>query len=400
MKCAAYILVLCLSLSVSKDTNSQTTWVKQLDFYGEEVNLLLDSSLAVPFNRLNHTTVKDFFEKINSSNYQPIVNALLDYKKEHNPDDWLYYQLIRKTAQYISPKAENYIRYTLYKWFLLTKSGYDAFLCITGEKILFYVQSNENIYNIPYRMKDGKQYVCLNYHDYGTIDFFQTRFAEIDIMVPEARNGFSYKLTKLPEFKESDYIKKELQFTYNDIKYHFEVMLNKEVKNIFTNYPVVDYASYFNAPLSKETYSTLIPALKKNIQGLSKRNGVDYLMHFTRYAFSFEADAKHFGQEKRLTPEQTLLYDNSDCEDRAALFFYLVKEIYNLPMILLVYPDHVTTAIRFEKPIGQTILYKGERYSVCEPTPQKNDLLVGQLLPALRNSAYEIGYVYRPEKIN
>ncbi len=104
-------------------------------------------------------------------------------------------------------------------------------------------------------------------------------------------------------------------------------------------------------------------------------------------------------KEKRLTPEQTLLYDNSDCEDRAALFFYLVKEIYNLPMILLVYPQHVTTAIRFDKPVGKPILYNGEKYSVCEPTPQKTTLLVGQLPRALRNINYEIGYAYHPGNI-
>ena len=401
MKCAAYILALCLYLVISREAYSQNYQIKQLDFYGDEVTLTLDSSLSVPFDKLlDQTTVKDFLQKINASNYQPVVNALLNYKKEHKPDDWLYYQLIRKTAQHLSPKAENYIRYTLYKWFLLTKSGYDAFLCTAGEQILFYVQSDENIYNIPFRLKNGKQYVCLNYHDYGNIDFEKTVFSEIDIKIPQAKNSFSYKLTRLPDFKENDYSSKELLFTYNDVKYRFNIKLNKEVKNIFTNYPVVDYANYFNAPLSKETYSTLIPALKKNIRGMSTRNGVDYLMNFTRYALSFEADAAHFGQEKRLTPEQTLLYEKSDCEDRAALFFYLVKEIYDLPMILLVYPNHVTTAIRFNKPIGKTILYNGHRYSVCEPTPQKENLLVGQLLPELHNVSYEVGFAYFPQYLN
>jgi hypothetical protein len=60
---------------------------------------------------------------------------------------------------------------------------------------------------------------------------------------------------------------------------------------------------------------------------MTVKGGVDYLMRFTRYAFMFKPDAENFGSEKRLTPEQTLLYPESDCEDRAALFFCLVKEI-------------------------------------------------------------------------
>lgn len=97
-----------------------------------------------------------------------------------------------------------------------------------------------------------------------------------------------------------------------------------------------------------------------------------------------------------MSPEETLLYDESDCEDRAALFFYLVKEIYNLPMIVLSYPDHVTVAVKFSKPFGNTIDYKGEKYSICEPTPQQEDLPIGRTLSQLANTPYKIVYEYAP----
>ena len=264
--------------------------------------------------------------------------------------------------------------------------------------MLFYVQCDENIYDIPSHTKNGKQYVCLNYHDYGSsIDFTANHFAEVKLDVATAQNSFSYKITKLPEFRPGDYLEKEVGFTYNENEYHFKVKLNPQVKTIFANYPVVDYAAYFNMPLSKETYRSLIPALKKNLKGMSTKSGVDYLMRFTRDAFSFEPDSEVFGKEKRLSPEQTLLYQYSDCEDRAALFFCLVKEIYNLPMIVLTYPKHVTIAVKFDKPIGQSIVYNGSKYSICEPTPQKKDLTIGELSPELRNSSYEIAYAYSPQ---
>ena len=112
--------------------------------------------------------------------------------------------------------------------------------------------------------------------------------------------------------------------------------------------------------------------------------------------FFSKAIQKNFGKEKRLTPEQTLLYENSDCEDRAALFFYLVKEIYDLPMIVLAYPKHVTVAVKFDKPVGHTIVYNGNKYSVCEPTPQKQDLRLGESLPELKKSSFEVVYAYHP----
>ena len=157
------------------------------------------------------------------------------------------------------------------------------------------------------------------------------------------------------------------------------------IKAIFANYPTLDYDDYLNMPISKATRESLIPLLQKQLKGLSVKNGVDYLMRFTRYAFVFEPDTKQFGQEKRLTPEQTLLYESSDCEDRVFLFYSLVKEIYNLPMIIIAYPQHVTIAVKFA-------------YTICEPTPQNTDLNVGQQMPQLKNEKYEVAYAYRPLK--
>ena len=371
----------------------------EFDFYGDPIAFQLDTSFLLNFNsELSSEAIEDFYTRLNASGYQSILNVLEAYKVRHQPDDWLYYQLIRKTVQQISPKAENYQRYTLYKWFLMYKSGYDAILTFSGKKILFYVRSNENIYNIPNRVRDGKQYVCLNYHDYNSINFDIEKFSEAFIPANHIQKTFSYKITRLPDFRKEDYVEKDIRFNYNQNEYDFKVKLNPQVKTIFTNYPVVDYESFFNIPLSKETYSSLIPLLKRNIKGLSTKNGVDYLMRFTRYAFSFETDLANFGQEKRLSPEQTLLYEYSDCEDRVALFFCLVKEIYDLPMIVLAFPKHVTIAVKFDRTFGKPILYNGISYSVCEPTPQKKDLNVGQLLPELRKTAYEVAYVYTPKR--
>jgi hypothetical protein len=67
-------------------------------------------------------------------------------------------------------------------------------------------------------------------------------------------------------------------------------------------------------------------------------------------------------------------------------------------MIVLTYPNHVTIAVQFNKPVGTPIVYNGITYSVCEPTPQKNDLAIGQLMPELKKASYEVAYIYNPAK--
>lgn len=400
MKMPAPILLFLLSLLLVTSASAQKPIPNiRFDFYGDTIELKYNyTPLVTVDSPLSDQSIKAFYKKINTTAYQEMIDSLKAYREEYKLDDWLFYQLIRRTAQYMSPKADDYIRYTLYKWFLLAKSGYNATLSISGDRLLFYVQSDENIYEIPYHTREGKQYVCLNYHDYGTIDFEKNQFTEVAINIPEAKKGFSYKITQLPNFRPQDYLEKDLQFSVYDNTYHFKVKLNRQIQTIFANYPVVDYESYFNIPLSHDTYSSLIPLLKKNIKGMSQRNGIDYLMRFTRYAFLFETDTENFGKEKRLTPEQTLLYEHSDCEDRAALLFYLVKEIYDLPMIVLSYPRHITIAVKLDKPVGTPIPYKGDIYTVCEPTPQKQDLQLGELLPSIKKIPYEIVYSYTPAK--
>lgn len=396
------LTILCLyTLLFSGNLNAQEQSLS-FDFFGEPVCLKADKSLIINLNSTHsREAITSFAGQLNNAASGSLVNGLLGLREKLKLDDWLYYQLIRRTAQSISPKSADYYRYTLYKWFLLTRSGYDATIRLGADKMLFYVRTDENIYEIPFYKKNDRQYVCLNYHDYGNhIDFSVEKFEELLLPEPGEDRSFSYKITRLPEFRESAYQDKQIEFNYYQTDYKFTIKLNPEVKTLFANYPVVDYASYFNIPLSHETYSSLIPLLKKNVYEMTVKSGVDYLMRFTRYAFMFKPDAENFGGEKRLSPEQTLLYPESDCEDRAALFFYLVKEIYNLPMIVLAYPKHVTIAVKFDKPVGKSVLYHGEKYSVCEPTPQKTDLGIGKLLPALRKQPFEVVYAYTPSPRN
>ncbi len=366
-------------------------------FYDGTFNFNADSTLNIEFeNKLSNQSIISFYNQANSSHYKSLITSLVDYKEKYKLNDWLYYQLIRKTAEQLSPKAKNYNRYTLYKWFLMTKSGYDAKIAIGNDQIIFYVKNDEDISDIPFFMIDDKKYMCLNYHDYGKLFKREDAYKPVNISIDEAKESFSYKVTRMPEFKPEDYFEKQLTFNYNHRAYHFNVKVTNEVANLFANYPIVDFETYFNIPLSKQTHESLIPVLKENVKKMSTKKGVDYLMRFTRYAFLYEDDGEVLGKEKRFAPEQTLLTSESDCDDRAALFFYLVKEIYNLPMVALLYPTHLTMAVQFEKPIGSAIYYNGKAYTVCEPTLQLQNLRIGELASNLKDKKYQVVYAYEP----
>jgi hypothetical protein len=342
------------------------------------------------------TAFKAAAKLINDRGYTDLIDSLLDYRKQFQLNDWMYYQLLRSVAQQLYQKEADYNAYTLFKWFLMCKSGYDAQLALSGQNIIFYVYNNEDIADIPFFMVEGKKYMCLNYHDYANATLQDHPPVPLNLKIPGATKAFSNRVTHMPEFKSEDYKDKELAFVYDQQQYHFIIRQNTMLEKLFINYPGVDFETYFNIPLSRETYSSLIPLLKHNIRNLNQKKGVDYLMRFTRYAFLYENDQQNFGREKRMSPELTLSSAYSDCDDRVALFFYLVKEIYNLPMIALLYPSHITMAVAFSQPVGEPIIYNGKIYSMCEPTPEKEDNPIGRFAANLKNVPYQVVYQYQP----
>lgn len=390
-----YIRLFCIGL-----TYSNVLWAQQLDtidFFKEP--FVFDKSETPQIQIKGKTTEKsilDFYNAIDSGRYNRLISQLEAFKTEKHLNDWLYYQLIRRVSESISPKADNYHRYTLYKWYLMNKSGYDARLAVGNDQIIFYIKNKEDISDIPFFLVDGQQFTCLNYHDYGKLFRQSDAYSPISIFIPGATKDFSYKIEAMPEFKDASYAVKNVNFQYKDRVYEFDIKVNDNISSIFKNYPGVDFETYFNIPLTQVTYQSLIPVLKENVKEMHTKDGVDYLMRFTRYAFLYENDDINFGKEKRLSPEQTLLNNYSDCDDRAALFFFLVKELYNLPMIAILYPTHITMAVQFEQKIGTAIKYEGQYFSICEPTPQGQNLNIGEVADKYKHEKYEIVYHYNP----
>lgn len=390
-----YLLFSCSISVIASETKDLNDSI-QVEFIGKQYNFETKNSLDRYKGSLSKENISEFIKTKETNNLAVINSTLLQIRKDEKLDDWIYYQLIRKTAQALVKKSDDYIAYTICKWYFLKEAGYDPLLCISKEKILLYVRSADIIYNQPIKALNNQQFVCLNYHDYKyKLDFESEKFINID-EPKNTRNEFSFKINELPRFDKSNYLNKEIVFQYKQYQDKLNIKVNPTLVPYFNNYPVMDYENQFNIPLSKETYESLIPALKEKTRKLSVNKGVEYLMYFTRHAFLYEKDTEIFGREKRLSPEETLINEKSDCEDRSALFYLLVKEIYNLPMIVITLPDHVTVAVKLNQVHKNAVKYRGDYFTICEPTPQKKELKMGQTIANLTKTSYDVVYFYEP----
>lgn len=323
----------------------------------------------------------------------PEMNAI---RERQQLCDWFYYQLIRRVADQIIPKAVDYRGYTMAKWHLLRASGFDPLVVLESSRIWLYIQTEDTLYNLPGRIIDGRQYICINAHDYGFDERRSPDQRSISADEKTSTRPFSFSIDRLPEFPEDAYRRKAFVFNVGHRREQLDVALNTALPALLRNYPVTDYRHHFNIPLSRETQASLVSQLRRKLDRMDTPQGIEYLLQFTRHAFPFATDTEVFGREKRLSPEETLLYETSDCEDRAALFFYLVREIYDLPMVVLTFPNHVSVAVDLKQNRGQVVRHEGREYTLCEPTPQRRDLKPGESLKGLHDGPFKVSYAYRP----
>ena len=398
IKILCNILILNILFNINAWAASGTTDSLSVDFLGYQVSVQpLSSNYPTKVGKNIHQLSLEYEHWMQSNLPSSLTDQLRQIRKSQHLSDWFYYQLIRKIADVVLPKKQDYVGYTICKWFLLNETGYDAAILTSSERIMLYIRTNDVVYNQPIREINGLQYTSLNFHDYGYTSEEGVTYTAILHADHANRNDFSFKIDELPLLPESAYETKDLIFTYGGETQHLALKVSSVLKGIYTNYPVTEYANQFNIPINKETEASLINALKPKIDQLDQKQGLEYLLDFTRYSFDFDRDTHVFGREKRLSPEETILYEKSDCEDRAALFFYLVKKLYNLPMIVLSYPSHVNIGIAMDKPIGKGIAYNGKVYTICEPTPQRKDYGVGKMDKTILNEGFEIVYEHLPK---
>lgn len=155
------------------------------------------------------------------------------------------------------------------------------------------------------------------------------------------------------------------------------IAINESLIAFYSTYPTSEadnnfmtrWAMYANTPLDSDVKKQLYPALYSQLEGKTYPEAADLLLDFVQSAFVYEYDDKVWGGDRAFFAEESLYYPYCDCEDRSILFSRLVRDLLGLKVILVYYPGHLATAVRFDEYVkGDFINLNGERYLVCDPT--------------------------------
>ncbi len=362
----------------------------EMNYYSTTIKFDFDKTvLPSDYYRFDDWFVKKYYGQLSQGNFDELVQMITENQERYNLNGWLTYDLTAKIVSEIaSDKSLNYKR--LLTWFLLNKLGYDARLAYYRDTYYIQIYTEDDLYEIPFFELDNRVFINVTVVEDSKkgkqehLDFFLIEFKAN----PKGKS-LSFSLSKLPTFAPQ-LIEKTLRFWGNQQRQILTIQLDKNIIDLMNDYPIVAEKDYLERQLSPTIKKSLIPQLRQKISGLPQTEAVQFILGLTRSGFSYKEDNENFGYNRPMIADEVLYYSFSDCEDRSALFYNLIKELLDLPMIIVAYSDHLTIGVKLINNQGIPLYYNNEIYTICDPTGPNNTSEVGIYPKGYERKYYEV----------
>lgn len=345
------------------------------DFFGQEVSFYTDEKYkTATFYPQSQKGIINFFDILASSDYSSTLQDIKSIKKELALNDWATYLLVTKLSEslYSTPDERR-----LFSWFIFNKLGYAVKIGLAKKHVVLMHYSKKAIYSTPnYTFNKKHFYVVANYAK-GSVGKLYTYKQNY----PNADRAMDLGLKELPNFKK-DIKSKTLSFREFGNTYTTTYHYDQNLLDFMATYPQADYETYFNAPMSESVYQEIAKDMKKYVDSKTSSVAINFVLSFVQKAFAYQIDQDQFGREKVMFAEETLYYDKSDCEDRAILFSYLVKELFGVTVVGVKYKDHMATALYIPMK-GDSVKAGGKKFVIADPTYINAN--IGQSMPKYKS---------------
>jgi len=364
------------------------------DFFEENVSISYAEDFSLVLSVFFTTeNVAQFYYDIEDDYVTPSLNDLMEYKTNMHLSDWYYYLLIRETAQQLFPdNSQPYFKsyQTVFAWLMLARSGYKVQLNYTETDVYLSVFTLDKLYDIPVKKHGQGWMVEVSQFHTNHKGFVAT--VRSNFFLSENKHLFTFKPKQLPLFTNPILTERIVKFEHEEKEYFLNCLLDRTMLQLINTLPEMGVVDHVKMPLSQNTYNSLIPALTAHIRGMNKEEAIRFLLSFTRTGFEYQDDQVYSHDNITFTPEETLYYRYSDCEDRSVLFAYLVRELLEIETILLDFDTHVAVGINLgdNHYVGKPIFHNGIFYTYCEPTGPDNSLGVGEYPDGLREETYVV----------
>ena len=318
--------------------------------------------------------------------YEGLDNLLFDlygYRESLNLCDWAYYKCVRELCRTVYP--DNSTEAGLMQAFILTQSGFTLRLGLGSDGAVYPLMAAEcALYDYPYYEIQGQEFYVLE--ETGDEDMM---IMTVEFPAPthpmrislEQENMFAENISQTRTLASQRYpeMKTAVSSNLNLISFFDEYPLAFVNNDLRTR-----WRFYANVPISAHVRKSVYPEFRRLLTGMDELSAVNVLLNFVQTAFVYEYDDKVWGTDRSFFADESLYYPYCDCEDRSVLFSRLVRDLLGLDVVLLYYPGHLATAVKFSSEVsGDYITYDGARYTICDPTYINAG--IGEEMPQFKN---------------
>ncbi|MEO0731991.1 MAG: hypothetical protein AAFZ52_04090 [Bacteroidota bacterium] len=390
--CLAFLVLGLTSAGPDKYGSPANYHRFELPFYAEDVEVVYDPGMVISQLRtVDNYSIKNAYRSLKRRPTRVLLNSLLEAKRKYQLNDYLFYKLARQSMQVVySGHGGNALEISLFN--LLLEAGFDARLTYRGSQVFVNVYTNEDLFEVPIIDTGGRPYAHLSCLQ-GECNGRQRLFIYQERPNPSGRS-FGFQLRRWPALGSQPTVK-NMRFQYHGVSQDLKVTFDKTAVDIMADYPFIHEYCYLETPLSATLRESLLPQLRRYLAPLDEQQSLELLASFTRSAFAYKEDNEYFGRSKPMVPEELFGYSFSDCEDRSALFFALVRDLLNLPMAVIAYDDHLTIAVGSDDIPGDSFNYNNQRYVFCDPTGPRNSSRIGQIPPGYEDKNFQIIGTYK-----
>lgn len=308
---------------------------------------------------LTENHVADAYEQLYKADCANVIKELQSVKEGLSLNDWGMYTFVKSFTEACTTNHNESI---VMQHFLLSQLGYKVKMARKGDgsTLMLFLSSDCMIYGHPYITLEGLNYYYLQKDATACPFYMYTQNA------PQARGPISMKINSVPRLKGST-THTIHKATGSNAKVETDVP--EALMNFYGSYPQCDFEVYVKAPVNPTMAANILTPLRNLVKGKSEEEAANLLINFVQTGFDYATDGEQFGYEKPFFVEELFYYPSCDCEDRSILFSYLVRNILGLEVVLLDYPNHIATAVKFKNDVrGDYLMIDGKKYTVCDPT--------------------------------
>lgn len=363
----------------------------QVQFYDQSIVLDYQEGLAYPHEvRIEELALRRLFRQFERRPYVAFLESVQEKARSLDLNDWLYAELLNEALAKLYEQDRQSPEVTYATYFMLAKSGFDVRLTYREKQIYVNVFTEDVIYEIPVIEENGRKYA--NISDGGRTSSPGRSMYLLDQQPNPNGRAFGFQINRWPLIL-TETKGRNIAFQFRGHTYEIPVQYQAGRARLLERYPLVSESWYLDAPLSPELQQTLVPQLRRLMQGQDLQTSLELLVAFTRSGFVYQDDKQAFGTNKPMVSDELFYYPYSDCEDRCALFYALVKVLLDVPMIVIAYDDHLTVAVAAPGIRGDTVKYDGKSFVFCDPTGPQASAEIGRIPQGYEERSFEvIGY--------